>query len=218
MPLLRKQKIELASVYLKQMQQALNVVVLSMKGIPVNEMNNVRMDLDDAQWQLAIVKKRVLAKSLGDEFEAVSVDVLEGSVAVLYTHNETDVYAPLKVINKRRKSRKKDKLEYGFEYVGGWYEKQWKDSLYVGTLADLPTKEELVAKFLFLLNHPVSSFARAMKAIADKQGGWVVGTSEALPVAEEAPVAEIAPVTEAASAEVTSEAMPSEGEASEENA
>jgi len=110
-----------------------------------------------------------LAKSLGNEFEAVPVETLEGSIAVLYTHNEVDMYAPLKVINKWRKNRKKDKLEYGFEYVGGWYDKQWKDSSYVGALADLPTKEELVAKFLFLLNHPVSSFARAMKAIADKQ-------------------------------------------------
>lgn len=127
------------------------------------------MDLDDANGQLLIVKKRVLAKALGDEFEAVSVDTLEGSIAVLYTHNDQDAYAPLKVISKWKKVWKKEKAEYGFEYVGAWYDKQWKDASYVGALADLPTKEELVGKFLFLLNHPVSSFARVVKAIADKQ-------------------------------------------------
>jgi large subunit ribosomal protein L10 len=40
----------------------------------------------------------------------------------------------------------------------------------VSEIADLPSKEELVGKFLFLLNHPISSFARVLNAIAEKQG------------------------------------------------
>jgi ribosomal protein L10 len=35
-------------------------------------------------------------------------------------------------------------------------------------IADLPSKEELVSKLLFLLQYPVSSLARTLKAIADK--------------------------------------------------
>lgn len=187
MPLLRKQKVDLAKVYLSQLQQAQNIVVLSMKGIPVNAMSSVRMDLNGAEGQLLVVKKRVLAKTLGSEFEAVPVETLEGSIAVLYTHNETDAYAPLKVINKWKKNWKKEKLEYGFEYIGGWYDKQRKDGAFVGAIADLPTKEELVGKLLFLLNHPVSSFARAIQAIADKQGGGVVAEAAKIeePKAEE---------------------------------
>jgi large subunit ribosomal protein L10 len=66
-------------------------------------------------------------------------------------------------------------------------------------LADLPSKEELVGKFLFLLNHPISSFARVLNAIAEKQADGSEVTAEA-PVAEEVaetPKAEEAPVAEA---------------------
>lgn len=94
---------------------------------------------------------------------------MEGSIVVLYTYNEDDVYAPLKVINKYKNKRKKEKKEYSFDYVGGRYEKSRKDRSFVTTLAMLPSKEELVGKLLFLLNHPVSSFARALQAIGDKK-------------------------------------------------
>jgi len=46
-------------------------------------------------------------------------------------------------------------------------------------LAALPSKEELVGKFLFMLNHPVSSFARVLKAIADKDADGVAAPEEA---------------------------------------
>ncbi|MCQ2555763.1 MAG: 50S ribosomal protein L10 [Clostridia bacterium] len=39
----------------------------------------------------------------------------------------------------------------------------------VVTLANIPGKEELVAKLLYVLNAPVSGLARAFKAIAEKQ-------------------------------------------------
>lgn len=119
---------------------------------------------------------------------------------MLYSYNEQDEHAPLKVVNAHKKKWKKEKRPFGMEYVGGWYATSRQKALYVTELADLPSKEELVGKFLFLLNHPVSGFARVLQAIADKQGG---------PVVVEAPVAEIITETppsapEAVSEEVTS--------------
>ena len=40
----------------------------------------------------------------------------------------------------------------------------------VKTLASIPTKEQLVAQLLYVLNAPVSGLARAFKAIAEKKG------------------------------------------------
>jgi len=74
------------------------------------------------------------------------------------------------VIHKHAKLWKKEKQEYTIDYVGGWYDAIWQDKSYVTELAALPSKEELVGKFLYMLNHPVSSFARVLKAIADKDG------------------------------------------------
>ncbi len=88
---------------------------------------------------------------------------------MLYSYNEQDEHAPLKVINTHKKKRAKEKRVFGMEYVGGWYATSRQKAAYVAELANLPSKEELVGKFLFLLNHPVSGFVRVLQAIADKQ-------------------------------------------------
>lgn len=186
MPLLKEDKKKLAQEYIQTMEGAKNIVLLQHEGIPVNEINALRMWLADQQWSLQVVKKRVLLKWLEWKYEWVSLDDLDGSVALLLSSNEEDEHAPLKSLQKELKKRKKEKAEYSISYVGWWYEwAEWKDGEYVTSLANLPSKEELIGKFLFMLNHPVSSFARVLKAIADDQAAPEEETPAA-PVAEEA--------------------------------
>lgn len=168
MPLLKQQKIELAKEYQAHMSAAKNAVMVAMHGIPVNEIAKVRIDVANAQWALVVVKKRVFVKSLADDVEAVEVEALPWSVMVLYSANEEDEHAPLKELQKRSKQWKKAKATFGIEYVWGWYDKKRQDAAYVTELADLPTAQELVGKLVFMLNHPVSSFARVLQAIADQ--------------------------------------------------
>ncbi|USN56005.1 MAG: hypothetical protein H6765_05685 [Candidatus Peribacteria bacterium] len=118
---------------------------------------------------------------------------MEGSVAVLYSYNEADRHAPLKIVHKHNKLWKKEKAPYSIDFVGGWYDKVWQDAAYVAELANLPSKEELVGKLLYLLNHPVSSLARAIQAIADASASPVVEAPQAeAPAAEEPKVEESA--------------------------
>ena len=108
---------------------------------------------------------------------------------MLYSSNEEEPHAPLSVINNFKKKWKKEKKKFEVEYVGGRYDKEWKDKEYVGELAGLPSKEELIGKFLYMLNHPVSSFARVLQAIADKDGEQSGEATEQAPaeeIAEEA--------------------------------
>lgn len=44
-----------------------------------------------------------------------------------------------------------------------------KDAKYVTTLATLPSKEELLAKFLFLLKYPIQSFTIALDKIRQQK-------------------------------------------------
>ncbi len=168
MPLLKAQKHELAQKYLASVESANNVIVLAFHAIPVNELNQVRMDLYEAQWTIEIVKKRVLLKWLAWKFDGLTLDQAWWSVALLYSQNEEEPFAPLKVISNHIKAWKKAKLEFSFDYVGWWIDATWQDKDHVTELANLPSKEELVWKFIYMLNHPVSSFARVLQAIADK--------------------------------------------------
>lgn len=169
MPLLKAQKKELAKTYAQQLQQGKNVTVLVFDKIPVNEVNALRMNVADAQWVLQVVKKRVFLKATEGVLDGLTLDQAGTTTMLLYSFNEADEYAPLKAVQWMIKAWKKEKKEYVLWYIGWWFDKEWKQSAWVNELAWLPTKEELVWKFLFLLNHPVSSFARALQAIADKK-------------------------------------------------
>ena len=184
MPLLKEDKKKLAKQYVANIEWATNAVVLSYKGIPVNEMNAVRMDIADAHGKLQSVKKRVLAKWVEKTLEGLHIDDIDDSLMLLYSNNEEDQHAPLKVIHKHTKAWKKDKLEFGFDYVGGWYDKLWQSADYIKELAALPSKEELLGKLAFLLNYPITSFARGLQAIADKDGGEEIENSETPEVSE----------------------------------
>lgn len=168
MPLLKEGKKKLAKQYLESVKEARNAVVLSLEGIPVNQINKVRMAISASQGKLEVVKKRVFMKGMEGSFDGLTMEEAPAAIAVLYSHNEEDQHAPLKVINNTLKDWKKAKAEYSFGYIGWWYDSVWEGQDYVSELAALPSKEELIGKFLFMLNHPVSSFARVLQAIADK--------------------------------------------------
>ena len=212
--MLKADRIELAKRYKSDVGEAKNVVTLKLSGLPVNTINQVRMDLNDAQGKMEIVKKRVFLKGVEGELEGATLEDLQGSVAVLYSYNDDDQHAPLKVINKHKKARKKAKQEFDITYLGGWYEKDWKDAEYVGELAALPSKEELIGKFLFLLNYPVTSLARGLDAIAQKK----IEEGDTPPAAEEAAPTEEAPAEEATTEEAPAEEATPEAEAATDEA
>jgi large subunit ribosomal protein L10 len=169
MPLLKAQKKELAKTYAQQIVTGKNVTVLVFDKIPVNEVNTLRMKVAEAEGSLQVVKKRVFLKAMDGVLDGLTLDQAGTTTMLLYSNNESDEYAPLKAVNNVIKLWKKEKKEYVLWYVGWRFDKEWKQSSWVSELAGLPTKEELVGKFLFLLNHPMSSFARALQAIADKK-------------------------------------------------
>lgn len=181
MAISKKQKKELVQGYEGDLSSAVNVVILKQSGIPVNESNALRMSLAEMGGKLNIVRKRLFLRSLeAAGYQIVEHKDLDGAVVALYS--TTDEYAPLKEVQKYMKALKKAEKKYGFEYVGGWFDKEWKDAAYVQALATLPTKEELVGKFLFLLKHPVQKFVGTLDAIAKKDGA-------STPVAVTAPAA-----------------------------
>lgn len=168
MALTRKEKKKLLDSYKELLEKSKNVVVMKQDSIPVNEINKVRMDVVDNWWKLQVVKKRLFLMALKESgYEQVDLNKLEGSVIVLYSLD--DEFKPLKALHKIIKWWKKNKAPYKLEYLGGFYDKQWKDADYVKDIAELPTKEELIGKFAFLIKFPVQAFAMNLKQIAEKK-------------------------------------------------
>ena len=75
---------------------------------------------------------------------------------------EDETCAP-RVIKAQNKALNKLEIKAGF--LNG----EVVDKAQVEKLASIPSKEQLIANLLAMLNAPVSALARAIQAIADKQ-------------------------------------------------
>ncbi len=203
MALTKEQKAKLMEVYKTKAQNASNVVLLVQKGIPVNGVNELRQHMDETGGQMLVVKKRLFLKSAAEAgFSDSDLDKIDGHLTVLFAGE--DEYAPLKLVYKTNKQYKKDRAEYGFSYLWGWYDNQWKDAQFVEEMAALPSKEELIGKFLFLLNYPMQSTAAVLDQIKDKISDGSVETTEDKKVEDSA--TEEAPKADAEKADESKEA------------
>lgn len=203
MAITKQQKNSLVASYVSDLKNAKNVVLVKQSGISVNDTSDLRMALSDVGWKFNVVRKRLFLLSLADAgMESVSHEALDGAVVALYATD--DEYAPMKEVQKFIKASKRADKKLSIEYVGGWFDKEWKDGEYVSTLANLPSKEELVGKLLFLLQHPVQKLVGTLDAIAKKD--WsVVSVETTAEVAGEPASNEVAQADEATNEEKTEE-------------
>ena len=118
MAISRTKKEQLVGLYGEILDTAINAVVISQVGLPVNEVNKLRKSLKKTGGQLMIVKKRLLLKSLegAKSVEAVTHSQLPGSLMLLLCKDESSPLSPLKVIADYTKLIKKEGLPYQVQY------------------------------------------------------------------------------------------------------
>ena len=110
----------------------------------------------------------------GTEFEALADD-LKGPTAIAVS--KTDATAPARILAKHAKNIEVLEMKSGV-VEGTFYD---KDGIQV--IASIPSRDELLAKFLGSIQSPITNFARVMNQLAEKGGA---SACEA-PAAEEAP-------------------------------
>ncbi len=167
MALTRKQKEELVKNYETDIKSYKNIVLLKQYWISVNEINDLRTYVYNNGWKLCVIKKRIFLFTASNGWlDEVSHDSLDGSVIALFFGE--DDFSPLKWIAKSISNWKKEKKNCSLDYLWGWFDCEWKDASYVQEIANLPSKDELIWKFAFLIKYPVHSFVVAVDQISKK--------------------------------------------------
>ena len=118
----------------------------------------------------------------GTEFESIAKD-LEGPTAIAIS--KTDATAPARILSKFAKGCP------ALEVKAGVVEGIVYDAKGMAAIANIPSREELLSKFLGSIQSPITNFARVLNQIAEK--GGADACEAAAPVAEEAPAAEETP-------------------------
>ena len=170
------QKQEVVAELAEVASKAHSLVAAEYAGITVSQMTAMRKKARESGVYLKVVKNTLASRAVvGTEFEVVK-DALTGPL--LYAFSTEEPGAAGRLIKEFAKGN--DKLKARVVSVEG----KLLPAAHVEVLASLPTREQALAMLARVLAEPASMFARAVKAVADKQGG---GDASA-----EAPAAETA--------------------------
>ena len=142
--------------------KAQTLVMAEYRGITVADMTKLRNDARSKGVQLSVLKNTLARRAVEGTPFAPLAEQMTGPL--IYGISE-DAIAAAKVVNDFSKGN--DKLII----KAGSYEGKVMDKAGVQALANIPSREELLSKLLFVMQAPVSGFARAMAALAEKKQG-----------------------------------------------
>ena len=196
--------------------EAVSVVAVDYLGITVEEADKLRTDLRNEGVQFTVYKNTLIKRAIaGTPYEALGEgDTLKGSTALAFCTE--DATASARVLAKAIKDMQK------MAFKGGVVEGQVYDKSQIEEFSTIPSREELVARFMGSLQSPLIKLALTLKAVAEQSGeAPKEEPKKEEPKAEEKPAEEAteAPAEEAkeeAPAEETAEEAKEEAPAEEE--
>lgn len=171
-------KVELKQPIVQEISESINgaqsVVIVDYRGLTVAQDTELRKQLREAGITYKVYKNTLMNFAFKDtEFECLK-DSLEGPNAIAVSKD--DATAPARVLANFAKKAP------ALEIKAGVVEGNFYDTEGMKAISSIPSREELLSKFLGSIQSPITNFARVIKQIAEKDG-------EAAPeaAAEEAP-------------------------------
>jgi large subunit ribosomal protein L10 len=141
---------------------AQTMVIAEYRGISVASMTELRANARKAGVYLHVLKNTLARRAVEGTSFAGLADQMVGPL--VYAVSE-DPVAAAKVLHQFSKKDEKIVLK------AGSYNGELLDVDQVAELASIPSREELLAKLLGIMQAPVSGFARALAALAEKKAG-----------------------------------------------
>lgn len=157
-------KSEVVSEIVEKLQKSSAAVVVDYKGLTVEEVTELRKQMREAGVDYKVYKNTLVrraAKEVG--IEQFNDELLVGTNAIAFGYD--DPIAPARILKGFMDSHPKMKLKMGI-VEGAFY-----DESKIVEMANIPSREVLIAKLLGSLKAPVSNFAYLIDAIAKKAEG-----------------------------------------------
>ncbi|HBF4059320.1 TPA: 50S ribosomal protein L10 [Clostridioides difficile] len=157
-------KSEVVSEIVEKLQKSSAAAVVDYKGLTVEEVTELRKQMREAGVDYKVYKNTLVrraAKEVG--IEQFNDELLVGTNAIAFGYD--DPVAPARILKGFMDSHPKMKLKMGI-VEGAFY-----DESKIVEMANIPSREVLIAKLLGSLKAPVSNFAYLIDAIAKKAEG-----------------------------------------------
>lgn len=139
---------------------AQTVVVAEYAGVTVESLTAIRREARKANVYLHVIKNTLARKAVeGTKFAPLA----EKMVGQLIYGVSEDPVAAAKIINEFSKANDKVKI------IAGMYNEKLLDTAGVKQLAAIPSREELLAQVMGVMQQIPASFVRLVAAIKDKK-------------------------------------------------
>jgi large subunit ribosomal protein L10 len=147
----REQKAEAISTFSEGIGQATNAFVLDFKGITVPQVTELRKQVRESGSEYVVIKNTLALIAVKDSPLKTLTNTFTGMTAIAY--NTTDPVALAKVLTKFAKDVP------SVQFKGALLAGQVVAANEIQNIANLPTRDELLAKLLYLMQHPIRGLA-----------------------------------------------------------
>src|ERR1044071_474956 len=152
----RDEKAQAISEFNEGIGQATNAFLIDFKGITVPQVTELRKQVRESGSEYIVVKNTLALIAVKDSPLTKLSGYFTGMTAVAY--NTTDAVALAKVLTKFAKDV--PAVQFKGAMLGG----QVVAATEVQNIANLPSREELVSKLLFMLQSPIRGLATVLAA------------------------------------------------------
>lgn len=140
---------------------AASVVLVDYRGLTVEQDTKLRKQLREADVIYKVYKNTLMKRAFeGTDFAQLDPH-LDGPSAIAIS--KTDATAPARILAKFGKEAE------ALEIKAGIVEGTYYDAKGIQVISSIPSREELLSKFLGSIQSPIANFARVIKQIAEKQ-------------------------------------------------
>jgi len=154
--LTKEQKREQSEQLRSALSDVSTLFLLENTGLNVNEINVLRSEIRKTEGTYKVVKNSVVKLAVeGTDFEVLTPH-MSGPKTLAFT--EGDAVALAKVLKTFIKEHPELSIKNAF------LEGQLLDATEAAKIAELPTKEELLSKLVFLLQSPIRRLATALNS------------------------------------------------------
>lgn len=137
------------------------VLIVDYRGITVEEDTKLRKGIREAKGNCRVIKNNILRRALDMNGESGLDEILVGPTAIITT--EEDYLAPLKVVYKYAKANE------NYVIKGGFIDGKVMSVEEIKTLANLPSREELLSKLAGSLLQTIGKLAIALDQVKSKK-------------------------------------------------
>ena len=154
MPLTKVQKQKVLDDLRDKITRQKAILLVGITGLKVKDLTQLRKKLKSMDANIQVVKKTLAEKVFKENKLEDDIKKMKTEVALVFAFG--DELAPAKMVYQLSKENENLKI------LAGYIKNQPKDAEYIITLAQLPCREELLAKLVGTMSAPVSNFVRAL--------------------------------------------------------